>query len=199
MGTQDFSAVFPKIKANEPDILLLGVYGQDPGSFANQSVTAGLKATIIGFEFTPDGVNASKGTYDSVGWTFAYDYFDANNPISPLAKLFVDEFQTKYGEDARLLRRQLLREHAGDVGGHPPGPEEGRRHQRRRPSSTRPCRTTSRSSACTAATRPRSARTRSTRRRTRWSSAAMGVFEYKGGKVTPKAFFGIDGADFKDA
>ena len=26
---------------------------------------------------------------------------------------------------------------------------------------------------------------------------AMGVFEYKGGKVTPKAFFGIGGADFK--
>jgi hypothetical protein len=27
----------------------------------------------------------------------------------------------------------------------------------------------------------------------------MGVFEYKDGKVTPKAFFGIDGVDFKDA
>ena len=25
----------------------------------------------------------------------------------------------------------------------------------------------------------------------------MGVFEYKGGKVTPHAFFGIDGADYK--
>ena len=30
-------AVFPKIKANEPDILLFGIYGQDPGSFANQA------------------------------------------------------------------------------------------------------------------------------------------------------------------
>ena len=27
----------------------------------------------------------------------------------------------------------------------------------------------------------------------------MGVFEFKGGKVTPKAFFGIDGADYKKA
>ena len=25
----------------------------------------------------------------------------------------------------------------------------------------------------------------------------MGVFEYKAGKVTPKAFFGIGGADYK--
>src|SRR5262245_21301247 len=30
VGTQDFSAVFPKLKANEPDILLFGGYGQDP-------------------------------------------------------------------------------------------------------------------------------------------------------------------------
>ena len=36
--------MFPKIKANEPDILLVGIYGQDPGSFANQAATAGLKA-----------------------------------------------------------------------------------------------------------------------------------------------------------
>ena len=27
----------------------------------------------------------------------------------------------------------------------------------------------------------------------------MGVFEYKGGKVTPKAFFGIGGDDYKTA
>ena len=27
----------------------------------------------------------------------------------------------------------------------------------------------------------------------------MGVFEFKGGTVTPKAFFGIDGVDFKMA
>ena len=44
VGDQDFSQVFPKIKANEPDILLVSIYGQDPGSFVNQSSTAGLKA-----------------------------------------------------------------------------------------------------------------------------------------------------------
>jgi hypothetical protein len=27
----------------------------------------------------------------------------------------------------------------------------------------------------------------------------MGVFEYKGGKVTPKAFFGIGGEDYETA
>ena len=75
------------------------MYGQDPGFFLDQAQTADLSAAIYGFEFTPDGVSASKGAYDSVGWTFAYDYFDAKNPISPLAKLFVAEFQREYGED----------------------------------------------------------------------------------------------------
>ena len=76
----------PKVKANEPDLLLVSIYGQDPGSFANQAATAGLTAIRIGFEFTPDGVNASKGTYDSDGYTFAYDYFDpatAGQPARP--------------------------------------------------------------------------------------------------------------------
>ena len=52
IGGQDFSQVLPKIKDNEPDLLLTGHYGQDPGSFSNQAATAGLKALRMGFEFT---------------------------------------------------------------------------------------------------------------------------------------------------
>ncbi len=99
VGGQDFSQVLPKIKSNEPDILLVSIYGQDPGSFANQAATAGLNAVRVGFEFTPDGVKASKGTYDSDGWTFTFDYFDPANPKSPLAKKFVEDFNTENGED----------------------------------------------------------------------------------------------------
>jgi ABC-type branched-subunit amino acid transport system substrate-binding protein len=97
-NTTDFAATLTKIQANEPDILLAGCYGQDPGFLLDQSQTAGLNSLMFGFEFTPDGVNASNGAYDSVGWTFAYDYFDAGNPVSPLAKLFVREFEAEYGE-----------------------------------------------------------------------------------------------------
>ena len=132
VGGQDFSQVLPKIKSNEPDILLTVLYGQDIGSFTNQAITAGLNATRFAFEFTPDGVNASKGTFDKDGYTFSYDYFDAGNPKSPLAKLFVQEFNNEYGENSRLLRRQLLREHVRAVGSHPPRPEGRRRHQQRR-------------------------------------------------------------------
>ena len=47
VGNQDFSQALPKIKANEPDILLVGCYGQDIGSFTNQAATAGLKAARL--------------------------------------------------------------------------------------------------------------------------------------------------------
>ena len=125
IGTQDYAAVFPKLKANEPDILLLAIYGQDPGAFVNQSVTAGLKSFRVGFEFTPDGVNASKGSYDKEGWIFTYDYFDPASAASPLAKLFVaDSRRVRRGP--RLLRRQLLREHPEHVGDSRPRPQQGR-------------------------------------------------------------------------
>ena len=93
VGNQDFSPVFPKIKANEPDILLLGVLRPGPRLVRQPVGHRRPEGHRLGFEFTPDGVNASKGTYDKVGWTFAYDYFDADNPTSPLAKLFVERVQ----------------------------------------------------------------------------------------------------------
>ena len=123
----------PKIKSNEPDILLVSNYGQDPGSFANQAATAGLKAVRIGFEFTPDGVNASKGTYDSDGYTFAYDYFDPKSPVEPAGQEVRRGLQRRQRRGPRLLRRQLLRERVRDVGVHAPdlgqGPG-GRDHRR---------------------------------------------------------------------
>jgi ABC-type branched-subunit amino acid transport system substrate-binding protein len=198
VGTQDFSAVFPKLKDNEPDILLLGAYGQDPGSFVNQSVTAGLNATVLGFEFTPDGVNASKGSYDSVGWTFAYDYFDANNPISPLAKLFVDEFQAKYNEapdfyaanfyENTLVMWEVIRrvlKSGGDI-------NDGAALDAALQENLTVVSVYG-GDESTVGTYTLDPTTHSVVKR------GMGVFEYKDGNVTPLAFFGIDGADFKDA
>jgi ABC-type branched-subunit amino acid transport system substrate-binding protein len=198
VGTQDFAAVFPKLKSNEPDILLLGAYGQDPGSFVNQSQTAGLKATVLGFEFTPDGVNASKGAYDKVGWTFAYDYFDSANPISPLAKLFVTEFQKKYGEKPdfyaanfyentlvmwEVIRRVLKK--GGDINN---GTQLNDALQENLTVVS-----VYGGDANTVGTYTLDPKTHSVIKR------GMGVFEYKSGKVTPKAFFDIAGADYKKA
>ncbi len=67
-NTTDFASVLPEIKANEPDLLTLGAWGQDPGAFMNQAQPSGIKSLIIGFELTPDGINASRGAYEP-GWS----------------------------------------------------------------------------------------------------------------------------------
>jgi branched-chain amino acid transport system substrate-binding protein len=198
IGNLDYSALFPKIKANEPDVLFLGLYGQDPGAFVNQSITAGLKATVFGFEFTPDGVNASKGAYDSHGWTFAYDYFDAANPTNPMGALFVDEFKKKYGEDPDFyaanyyengLRVWLMISRVLKKGGNI---NDGAQLDAALQSNLE-LPSVYGGDASGPGTDELDPTTHSVKRR------QMGVFEYKAKKVKPLAFFNIGGADFKMA
>ena len=198
VGSQDYSQVLPKIKSNEPDILLLGLYGQDPGSFLNQSLTSGIKAKMIGFEFTPDGVSASKGTYDSVGWTFTYDFFDANNPQSNLAKMFVSEFKKAYGdapdfyaanyyEDTLNMWQVIAR--VLKKGGDPNKGEQLDAALQDNLTLT----SVYGGDGDTTGSYSLDPVTHTVNQRT------MGVFEYKSGKVTPKAFFNLNANNFKIA
>ncbi len=196
VGGQDFSQVLPKVKANEPDILLVSIYGQDPGSFANQASTAGLTATRIGFEFTPDGVSASKNTYDTDGYTFAYDYFDAKNPVSPLAKIFVREFVAEYGEDPdfyaanfyenAFVMWEVMRRVLADGGDITDGDALDKALQ-----TNLTVVSVYGGDESTVGTYTLDPTTHSVIKR------EMGVFEYKGGSVTPKAFFGIGGEGYR--
>ena len=98
VGASDYSTLIPKIKANMPDILIAYGSGQDPGHFSSQWYTSGGDlCPFLGFELTPDGVNAAKGAYDEYGFMFAADYFDENVGVNPLAQLFISEFQAEYG------------------------------------------------------------------------------------------------------
>jgi branched-chain amino acid transport system substrate-binding protein len=174
------------------------MYGQDPGFFMDQAQTAGLKATLFGFEFTPDGVSASKGAYDNAGWTFAYDYFDSNNPTSPWAKIFVDEFKKEYGEDPdfyaanfyentfvmwEVIRRVLAK--GGDIN------DGAQLDAALQENLTVP--SVYGGDASTVGTYTLDPKTHSVIKR------PMGVFTYKDKKVTPLAYFGIGGEDYKTA
>jgi branched-chain amino acid transport system substrate-binding protein len=199
IGNQDFSQVLPKVKVNEPDILLVVIWGQDPGSFSSQASTAGLKAVRIGFEFTPDGLKASKGTYDSEGWTFTYDYFDAKNPKSPMAKKFVEDFNADNGEDPDFYAANYY-ENAFDmwelmrrIWKDDPDAEIDGDALEKALESNLTLVSVYGGDATHLGSFTLDATSHSVIKR------EMGVFEYKGGTVTPKAFFNIGGADYRTA
>jgi branched-chain amino acid transport system substrate-binding protein len=194
-NTTDFANVITKIQSNEPDILIVASYGQDPGFFLDQAQTANLTAEIIGYEFTPDGLNASKGAFDSVGWKFSSDYFNADEAKSKLAKLFVEEFVDAYGdkpdfyaanyyEDTLgmwdLIRRVLAK--GGDINSGP----ELQDALKENPVLA----SVYGGDDTTVGTFEMDPQTHSVVRR------QMGVFEYKDGKVTTLALFNIGGADY---
>jgi branched-chain amino acid transport system substrate-binding protein len=194
-NTSDFAQILPKIKDNEPDILLLFAYGQDPGAFMNQQAGFGLKAHIVGFEFTPDGVNASRGAYEK-GWTFTFDYFDAPGAASPLGKLFVDTFTKEYGEapdfyaanyyEDTLAMWDVIRRTLKAGGNINSGTDLQTAFQ------TNTTLTSVYGGDATAnGTLKIDPVTHTVTQR------VMGVFTYKDGKVTPQAFFDIAGADFR--
>ena len=95
IGATDYSTALNHVKNTNPDLIILGIYGLDPGYFMKQYVTSGIGKAVIGSEFTPDAAKVAGSAYDQ--YVFAYDYFDAKNPPNPFAKVFVDSFKQKNG------------------------------------------------------------------------------------------------------
>jgi branched-chain amino acid transport system substrate-binding protein len=117
--------------------------------------------------------------------------------VSPLAKIFVSEFAKEYGGDKpdfyaanfyenafvmwEVIRRVLKA--GGD-------PKDGDALEKALESNLTVVSVYG-GDASTVGTYTLDPKTHSVLKR------EMGVFEYKSGKVTPKAFFGIDGVDYK--
>jgi ABC-type branched-subunit amino acid transport system substrate-binding protein len=133
-----------------------------------------------------------------VGWTFAYDYFDADNPTSPLAKLFVTEFKKKYGDspdfyaadfyENTLVMWEVIRRVLKKGGNINDGSQLDQALQ-----DNLTVVSVYGGDANTVGTYTLDPKTHSVLKR------GMGVFEYKGGKVTAKAFFDIGGENYKTA
>jgi branched-chain amino acid transport system substrate-binding protein len=199
VGASDYSTLIPKIKANLPDVLIAYGSGQDPGHFASQWYTSGGDlCPFIGFELTPDGVNAAKGAYDEYGFTFAADYFDENVAVNPLARLFLEEFRAEYGEDPDfyaanfyentlamwdMIRRVLAK--GGDINS---GEELDAAFQDDLSAAS-----VYGGDETTVGRYEIDPVTHSVIRR------PMGVFERKDGVVTPLAYYNINGDDFRMA
>ncbi len=195
-NTTDFANVLTKVKANEPDILIVGSFGQDPGFFLDQAQTANLTAQIVGYEFTPDGLNASKGAFDSVGWTFSSDYFNIAEAKSKLATLFISEFVAEYGDEPDFYAANYYEDTLGmwdlirrvlATGGDVNSGVDLQDALKADPTLA----SVYGGDETTVGTFSMDPETHSVVRR------QMGVFEYKGGEVTTLALFNIGGADYQ--
>ena len=101
VGATDFSSIIAKLKAADPDVVQLSIWGPDPGYFAKQAAAAGLRAQLIGCEYTPTAVKVAQSAYDN--YWFGMDIFDFQNPPNPLSKFFVDTYTAKYGQPPTMF------------------------------------------------------------------------------------------------
>jgi branched-chain amino acid transport system substrate-binding protein len=96
IGATDYSSTFSKLKAANPDIIAVAIFGGDPGYLMKQYVTSGLKAQVLGAEYVPAAAKIAGSAYDK--YMFAADYFPVNSPPNPLSKFFLSDYKRLFGE-----------------------------------------------------------------------------------------------------
>lgn len=97
IGDTNYDAVVQKVKAANPDVVVLLTGGTDCGYQAKAIQRAGLNATVLCSEYTPDAIQIAGPAYKD--WYFGYDFLNVNNPTNDWTSLFIDAFRTEYGKD----------------------------------------------------------------------------------------------------
>ncbi len=91
IGATDYSAQIQKLKAAKPDVIMLGIFGNDIGVFMKQYVTSGVNKPVICAEYTQASADVAGSAYN--GLYLAFDFFDADKPNNDWSKIFIDEFK----------------------------------------------------------------------------------------------------------
>lgn len=94
-GDQDFNAQLTKIKATNPDVILLPDYYSTVGMIAKQARAQGIKATFLGGDGW-DSADLFKVGGDSANGAYFSDHYSADDTSSQVVK-FVKDYKKKYG------------------------------------------------------------------------------------------------------
>jgi len=94
IGATDYSAALQKIKSDKPDVIFLGIFGNDIGVFMKQYVTLGINKPVVAPEYTQASADVAGAAYD--GMYLSFDYFNAQKPDNGWSKIFIDEFKSAY-------------------------------------------------------------------------------------------------------
>jgi branched-chain amino acid transport system substrate-binding protein len=101
IGATDVSAILSKVKSANPDVISMATYGTDPGYFMKQYAQSGIKAQVIGSEFTYDAQKVGGPAYDR--YWFSSDYFDFEHPPNPLSNVFMKGYRAMFRKEANLF------------------------------------------------------------------------------------------------
>ncbi len=95
IGATDYSAQIQKIKSDKPDVVFLGIFGNDIGVFMKQYVTSGINKPVVAPEFIESSAEVAGAAYE--GLYLSFDYFNADKPDNGWSQIFVDDFQNANG------------------------------------------------------------------------------------------------------
>ncbi len=90
VGATDYAAQIQKIKSDKPDVIFLGIFGNDIGVFMKQYVTSGINKPVVAPEYIQSSADVAGAAYE--GLYLSFDYFNADKPDNGWSKIFVDEF-----------------------------------------------------------------------------------------------------------
>lgn len=194
VGETDYSNVISELEQSGADVAVFGEYGRDAGFALRQMQSQGLEMPVYGYTWTSDIPGSAAGAEE--GFKFAADFFVPSAASNDWAQIFVDTFEEKYGESPEFfaanyyesafivweLARRVLAE-KGDI-------NSGEAMQKALEAEpTFP--SVLGGEGATLGKTEISPETHAVVGR------KMGVFEYAGGEVKPKAFFGFEAAEFE--
>lgn len=96
IGATDYSAQLARIRSANPDMLVIGSYGNDVGYIIQQARRIGVDVPIIGNEWTPDAAKIAGRAME--GYTAIIDRFDPSTS-DPEGSKFTQAYRQKYGKD----------------------------------------------------------------------------------------------------
>jgi len=94
-GDSDYSAAVLGLTAANSDAVFVYETGTDLGYFLKQLHASGLKAQIIGTDYSAAAAEIAGSSFDN--YLLASDWFDANHTTNNWASLFVRSYRTAYG------------------------------------------------------------------------------------------------------
>lgn len=95
-GAANVDTQIAKIRASNPDVIMLGVFRPEVGTVLKRLREFGLKAPAVGIEFTPDDAKAAGDA--ATGFEFTNDYF-APTDDNPEAKTFYEAYKAKFNQE----------------------------------------------------------------------------------------------------